>query len=197
MRKFVRRNFIIDPIQCRLLVADIIYLLTFCFAFAAVIFGPLVLNLQEGPSLSAETGEIADVFRYLDGRLLTVALVLFALVCLHSLILSHRIAGPLYRFRKVLEAAEQGDFSQVSIRKNDYLTREVQSINQMFRAINGKNATIRERSEEALGLLPRLQECAGLQQPLGYLIRWRALLALVERADGGVVEVLDVDQSHR
>lgn len=39
-----------------------------------------------------------------------------------TLFISHKIAGPLYRFKKVLEAMGEGDFlSQVKIRKGDQL----------------------------------------------------------------------------
>mgnify|MGYP001563273476 CR=1 FL=1 len=53
-----------------------------------------------------------------------------------TLFVSHKIAGPLYRFKKILEAMGEGDFlSQVRIRKGDQL----QDIAKIFDDMIAKN----------------------------------------------------------
>ena len=51
-----------------------------------------------------------------------VTIVVAIATILVTLLVSHKIAGPLYRFKKVMEAMGEGDFlSRVSIRKGDQL----------------------------------------------------------------------------
>ena len=51
-----------------------------------------------------------------------VTMVVAIATILVTLFVSHKIAGPLYRFKKVMEAMGEGDFlSQVKIRKGDQL----------------------------------------------------------------------------
>jgi len=53
-----------------------------------------------------------------------------------TLFVSHKIAGPLYRFKKIMEAMGEGDFlSQVKIRKGDQL----QDIAKIFDNMIAKN----------------------------------------------------------
>ncbi len=51
-----------------------------------------------------------------------VTMIVAIAAILVTLFVSHKIAGPLYRFKKVMEAMGEGDFlSQVKIRKGDQL----------------------------------------------------------------------------
>jgi len=51
-----------------------------------------------------------------------------------TLLISHKISGPLYRFRKVIEQLEQGDFSsEFNIRSTDQLRSLADEINSMIR----------------------------------------------------------------
>jgi len=51
-----------------------------------------------------------------------VTMIVAIATILVTLFVSHKIAGPLYRFKKVMEAMGEGDFlSHVSIRKGDQL----------------------------------------------------------------------------
>ena len=51
-----------------------------------------------------------------------------------TLLVSHKILGPLYRFKKVMEALEKGDFSsEFTIRSTDQLRELADKINNMIR----------------------------------------------------------------
>ena len=51
-----------------------------------------------------------------------------------TLLVSHKISGPLYRFKKVIETLEQGDFSsEFNIRSADQLSGLAEEINSMIR----------------------------------------------------------------
>ena len=86
--------------------------------------------------------------------LATIALTLFS---------SHKIAGPLYRFKRVLEALEEGDFSRgFSIRDLDQLQIVADSLNQVV--VRNKEQLLAVK--EAFGALERkLEEGAAEARP--------------------------------
>ena len=61
-----------------------------------------------------------------------------------TLLVSHKISGPLYRFKKVLEALEQGDFSsEFHIRSADQFHELADEINGMIRNTKQKVSGIK------------------------------------------------------
>ena len=159
MRSFFRRRIIVDRFQYRLLAANLCYLTIICIAAAALVFGPMLLELRGPPSHSPEREATANVFLYLNARIWPIFLVLFPLIALHSIILSHRVAGPLYRFRQVFKSAENGDLSgNVRIRRNDYLKNDVTCINEMLVGLRGKAAAIKEAFSELAGAFSEFRD---------------------------------------
>jgi len=65
--------------------------------------------------------------------LLIVTILIGLATIVLTLLFSHKIAGPLYRFKKVIENLEQGDFSQdFHIRLNDQLKDLADKFNSMI-----------------------------------------------------------------
>jgi methyl-accepting chemotaxis protein len=61
-----------------------------------------------------------------------------------TLYISHKIAGPMFRFEKEIQSIAQGDLSKViSLRKEDQVKEMADSLNQMTRSLNHKIADIR------------------------------------------------------
>ena len=135
-----RKRFLIDKLQYKLLGIHLFHLTCIIFLFLIAIFSPVIIALYSGSS--PEQAEQASAeFLGLHKRIWPAVPVVLILISLHSIVISHRIAGPLYRFRKVFEAVEQGDMSiRAVLRKKDYLGRETGSLNQM---IDGLEARIR------------------------------------------------------
>lgn len=76
-----------------------------------------------------------------------------------TLFVSHRIAGPMYRFRKVLENVEKGDFSHgFKLRTHDQLKELADSLNQMIRVNRLQVATMKEFAGIAKRSLDRIEE---------------------------------------
>lgn len=70
---------------------------------------------------------LADKMKLVDNRAVTttaIAMIINAMVITYIGIFStHKVAGPLYRFKKHLESMKKGDFSvRTTLRKNDMLT---------------------------------------------------------------------------
>lgn len=161
---FFRRRIFISDLQYRLLVVNLLYFCAIVLIFAAVVFLPLMVQLRSGSMASpAEAEQVATEFLFLHARLWPALLLVLGLLALHSVIVSHRLAGPLYRFRRVLETVAEGDLSvRAKIRRNDYLTNEVAVINEMIEALAKRIACIEEQStamRAAVNDLMRAREC--------------------------------------
>ena len=55
------------------------------------------------------------------------------LLSIHSVFLSHRVAGPLNQFRRLFKAIAEGNLCvRANVRKHDYLAKEADSMNEMI-----------------------------------------------------------------
>ena len=71
---------------------------------------------------------------------------------------SHRIAGPLYRFRRIFHSVASGDLTvRTSIRKSDYLHAEAQCLEEMVSALREKIGRIEAHHADMASQLERLK----------------------------------------
>jgi hypothetical protein len=110
---------------------------------AIALFVPLVLQLRSFQMTSREAHDSALQLLYMHDRFwLPVTLSLVA-VALHSLYSTHRIAGPLYRFRMTFNQVQKGVLPKaVKLRRNDLLGPELEGLNGMLE-------TLRNGAEQA------------------------------------------------
>jgi methyl-accepting chemotaxis protein len=136
MHRFRRRRYLVHTVQYHLLMAVMVYFLAALTGVVAVVFGPLVLDFSGGSTYTMEKYEAAGVFLRLHQQFWPVVLLLIVLVVLHSILVSHRIGGPLYRFRTVFKAVGQGDLSMsVRLRRHDYVKAEAEELDQMIASL--------------------------------------------------------------
>lgn len=82
---------------------------------------------------------IMPVFKKINLLLLLGLPIISGGILLWGVLVSHRIAGPLYRIEKELDKAAKGDFSiRIKIRKRDELVTLVEGINKLLDKIEGK-----------------------------------------------------------
>ena len=154
-----RRRILIESLQYRLLFIHLIYFVTILLIFAGALFLPLILQLQSGSLSVLEQGEVAGQFLALHARVWPAMLVVLVLLALHSILVSHRIAGPLYRFRSIFKAIAEGDLSvRANLRKADYLGKESDSLNEMIMSLRTKLTDIKKHSEEVEAAILGLKE---------------------------------------
>ncbi|MCB9799783.1 MAG: hypothetical protein H6757_03390 [Candidatus Omnitrophica bacterium] len=119
---------------------------------------------KQSEKLSYRQREVfKELLRKTNKELFAKLLLLFALIAWGSIYISHKIAGPLYRFHVTLQEMEQGRFStRVHLRKNDeaqFLAQQfndtIVSIDQTFSQI--KNI-LRENEKNPERLTTRLKE---------------------------------------
>jgi methyl-accepting chemotaxis protein len=143
--KLRRKRYLIDKkLQLRLLVYNIIYFLIIVSVIGVGLFLPLVIELSDGNLDIMQQGVVADKILYLHSRLGPVLLVIFLVFGVHSLLVSHKIAGPLYRFRATFQQVAEGDLSKViGIRKGDFLLNEQAKIEEMISALRAKLSIVK------------------------------------------------------
>jgi methyl-accepting chemotaxis protein len=134
-RPFLRRRILISGLQYRLLAVNLFSYCVVILIIAVILFLPPILELRSAPP-SEDHEHVAVAFLFLHARLWPALLLVLVLLAFHSVINSHRIAGPLYRFQCVWRAAAEGDLSvRARLRKSDYLKNEAGAINEMIEAL--------------------------------------------------------------
>ena len=149
MYPFRRRHYIVDrALQYRLLIYNAIYFVIIILSIGVALFLPLYLQLSNPALTTAQQGEVAGRVLYLHGNLWPAVLVVFIILGIHSILVSHRIAGPLYRFRETFNQIIAGDISTILIiRKGDLLAKEQEKIAEMMAMLQSRIGKI--RSEQA------------------------------------------------
>jgi methyl-accepting chemotaxis protein len=128
----------------------IFHFLIVVLVFAAAIFAPVVVRLTSGDISSPSVQAAAREFLVLHGRIWMPLIGAFMLLVLHNIVVTHRVAGPLFRFRRYMRGVGQGDLSAgIRIRKADYLHKEAKAASRMVDALREKVVYIEERYDEA------------------------------------------------
>lgn len=163
-----RRRFIIDRVQIRLLVGNCVYLLSVSLFLVIAGIVPLIRTLDD-VRLSAEQRDSAarQVLSLNEGLWIVLGLIV-ALCVIHSVLVSHRIAGPLYRVKHSLGQLAAGDLSvRVRTRRADYLVREVACINRAIESLDRNMGAVEKQHREAGRTLLHLRQTLDQQDLAG------------------------------
>src|SRR5690606_10293119 len=126
----MRRRFVVDRrFQFALLTRSIAFTVFVFLVMSAALFVPLIRGVGTAASEGSEEGLRIDritAFLYMHENFWPVALVCIGLAALGSLRQSHRIAGPMVRVKRYLNAVADGYLpGPLRTRKRDYLKCEV------------------------------------------------------------------------
>ena len=136
---FKRRRLIVDRFQYRLIAISAVHFGLVLLVFLVAMMLPLMLRLDDPSTTYFEKQQVADVLLFFNEQLWLPLGAVFLLLTVHSLFVSHRIAGPLYRFRMVFKALAEGDLAiRANIRKHDYLHPHARALNEMIEALETK-----------------------------------------------------------
>ncbi len=156
-----RRHFLWDTVQPRFLGLSLCYVLIVIAAVSVALFLPLMLQLDHLSLSSAEAQRVADQFELLHSRFWPAVAVVSLLLIVHGIFFTHRIAGPLYRFRRIFQSVASGDLTvRTSIRKSDYLHVEAQCLGDMVSALREKIGRIEAYHANMAPQLERLKAAA-------------------------------------
>lgn len=163
-----RRRILMDSFQYRLLGLNLLYFFTILMMTAAMIFVPMMMKLESTTISPAELQQVATLILTLHTWFWPVIIVVFVLLALHSVRVSHRIAGALYRFQAVFAEVADGNLSvRATLRKKDYLTKEAAALTRMIVSLRNKLVTVREHNrdaEQAVSELHRALERGAMQE---------------------------------
>ncbi|MGH9461676.1 MAG: hypothetical protein ACRD1X_10700 [Vicinamibacteria bacterium] len=161
MKRFRRTRFLIDRFQTRILLLHLTYFLALILIFLSSVFLPLIFRLASNLPFD-ERHAVAEQFLSLHAHLWPAVLILFLLLSAHSVFISHRIAGPLVRFRKVLAAVTAGDLSvRLTLRRKDYLAKEAVQVEEMITSLRERIEEAKERCSDLGALVDEIQAEAG------------------------------------
>jgi hypothetical protein len=149
-----RKTYVVDKrLQYRLLGYNAIYFFVTVAALSLALFTPLIFEISD-PSLSPrEQAEVAGKILYLHSYLWPALLLVLVILGFHSVLVSNKIAGPLYRFRAIFQRIIEGDISgAVKIRKGDLLINEQTKMDEMISMLKSKIGRIQEE-QGAMGVL--------------------------------------------
>lgn len=156
---YKRRRIIVDTFQYRFLAVNLIHLFIIFAIFLVTLFIPLAIELDRFMLTSARKGRMLN--ELLSLHLLVWPPILGALVVLaiHSVFLSHRVAGPLNQFRRLFRAIAEGNLCVwANVRKHDYLAKEADSMNEMITNLRMRIKGIEEQHKEARAGLTQLKQ---------------------------------------
>jgi methyl-accepting chemotaxis protein len=146
VRLFRRRNFLVDKnLQFRIIAASLGYVAFYIVMLSVVTFGPIFMEMRSAYPGSYRAYLLANSFLYLHRHMWPAVLFIMIAVCIHALFFSHRMAGPMYRFRQIFKALTAGKVpGQQRLRKGDYLQAEMALINEMLSSLQSKISQIQE-----------------------------------------------------
>ena len=122
MAKYKRRNYFIDKqFQTKYIILSIVMLLIYTLLFAVVLFAPFALQLSSDAPLAEQTAA-ARTLLTLHGSVWPALGIVILIMSSLSIFITHRVAGPVYRFKKVLAEISGGNLDiSVKLRDKDDL----------------------------------------------------------------------------
>jgi methyl-accepting chemotaxis protein len=104
-----------------------------------------MIELDKSAIGSDQALATANQILYLHGKFWPALLLSFFAIGFHSIFISHKIAGPLYRFNLIFKAIKEGIVpTPIQLRKGDYLYSEMENINQMLERLRDKLTELQE-----------------------------------------------------
>lgn len=144
-----RKRVLIDELQYRMLRVNIAYFFVIFLIFVASLFGPLGMQLLNDEVSFLARERVAQQFLLLDEAIWLPLLLTFFCLGLHSVLVSHRIAGPLVQLRRLLGAIGDGDLAvRAVLREKDYLRKEETALNSMIDKLGTRLSHVEEQAAE-------------------------------------------------
>lgn len=154
-----RKKYIIKRhLQYNLLVLSLSYALFFTFFVGAMLFIPLIVEFNGVEPFSSDAFSLAAEILYLHDTYWPTVLIPLFIIAVHSILTSHRVAGPLYRFSNIFRNIEQGSLPKpIQLRKRDFLKTEMAQINQMLTSLRERILVVQKLQDEFCSELTAFQ----------------------------------------
>ena len=148
-------------LQYRVLAIIVTYSLVIVLFLAICLFVPDILAMSKEDLSWEIRAAAAEKLITLHSRVWPAIIAMVCVLGIHSVRIFHRLIGPLYRFRWAFAEIAKGALNfRVQIRKNDYLHRENESLNEMIDALAGQCESMQQAGSRALDSLTALEQGA-------------------------------------
>lgn len=120
LKSFTRKKIMVKPAyQLRLAVTFFLSITVYSAVLGLVIFYPLYQDLKAASTIE-EQALISSIVLYLHKSFWPGFVLVGLLAALQSIVSSHRLVGPMYRFEKMVQELISGNYSlRIKIRKRD------------------------------------------------------------------------------
>jgi len=155
-----RRQYIVDSrLQLGLIGSFFLLLAIFLFVLTLTIFGPPIRQLLAGAESSGELVKSSQQLLALDARYWPAIALALVLVTIMAVKVTHRLAGPLYRFKAIFhELGREQVPPAFKLREGDYLMREAELLNAALSRLRSREAAMQELRVELKELEADRQE---------------------------------------
>ncbi len=134
------------------------FALVYIFLLALFIFSPLAYRIYTESS-SPELQEAANAFLALHDHFWPAIFVLLAIVGFHSIRFSHRMVGPVYRFKQTLKGIRKNDLSKnVTLRNGDFFVDLMDEFNHTILYLRESLTDMKGKNEELRRAIEGLNE---------------------------------------
>lgn len=164
---FIKKDFQFKFILkfCLIILIGIILSTGLLFLFSQ---GTLTSSFQQSRLVIKNTS-LAILPAVIYTNLITLGLITLATIVV-TLFVSHKIAGPLFRFEKDLKEIEKGDLTKsIKLRKKDQTTDLADSLNKMTAGLHEKVLDIRTGVENLIELASKQNAPQELIEDLNHL----------------------------
>ena len=139
-------------------------------AILAYFSNETLTSTYENSRLVIEKTSVAILPAVIYTNLITLVLISAAAIAV-TLLVSHKLAGPMFRFEADLKIIGEGDLTKVvRLRKADQLTDLVQSLNGMTAGLHDKVARIRAEVAQIRDFVAHGQDAGTVEQRLDAIL---------------------------
>jgi len=150
---------------CLILLAGILISTSLLFFFSQ---GTLTSSFENSRLIIKNTG-VAILPTVIATNLVTLGIICIAAIIV-ILFISHRIAGPMFRFEKDLHRIGQGDLCvKINLRKKDQFSEMARALNNMTGKIHKKVYKINNGLDEILAMINEQKGCKEYQKKISEL----------------------------
>ncbi len=131
-----RKRLIVEGFQLQFVIVSLLWLAVTLLLFLAVLFGPAAVLVVWPDTTDAQRADAASRLIALHEHAWPAVVLALASGGLFLVRHSHRLAGPIYRFRVTFSRVAAGDLTpRVRLRKGDYLVDEAAELDAMIRSL--------------------------------------------------------------
>ena len=139
-----RRSLVVDGFQAQWILTLVVWVAVLFVGFLVLLLGPVAWQVSRGEANVADA-EAATALLTLHDRIWLPLIALLLALTLVIIKLTHRVAGPLYRFRTVFGEMARGNLAaNAAIRANDYLHLESAALQDALRSVAARVGTARD-----------------------------------------------------